>query len=117
MALHPVTVGQGVTIVNKGDLANEMYLICRGEVEVPDDAGNVIKTLADGEFFGEIGLLMSIPRTATVKTKILCNLFILHRSDFTRILNEHPKFADVITRVARERYEVIVTREELLTMN
>lgn len=116
MALHPLAVGLGVTIVNKGELANEMYLICRGEVEVLDYVGNVINTLADGEFFGEIGLLMSIPRTATVKTKTLCDLFVLHRSDFTRILNEHPKFADVIIRVARERYKVIVTREELLAM-
>ena len=115
MALHPVAVGPGVTIVKKGDMADEMYLICRGEVEVLDDAGNVISTLQDGEFFGEIGLLMSIPRTATVKTKTLCDLFVLHRNDFVRILSEHPPFADVIARVARERYEVILTLEDLLS--
>jgi glucose-6-phosphate 1-dehydrogenase len=116
MALHPTAVGPGVTIVRKGDLANEMYLICRGKVEVIDDAGNVISTLKDGEFFGEIGLLMSIPRTATVRTKTLCDLFVLHRSDFIHILNDHPQFAETITKVARERYEVVVTREDLLTL-
>lgn len=117
MALHPVAVGPGVTVVKEGDLVDEMYLICRGECEVLDVAGNIISTLKDGEFFGEIGLLMSIPRTATVKTKTLCDLFVLHRNDFVRILNEHPQFADVITRLAQERYEVIVTREELLTLS
>ena len=115
MALQPMAVGPGIAIVRKGDLADEMYLICRGKVEVIDDAGNVISTLEDGEFFGEIGLLMSIPRTATVKTKTLCDLFVLHRSDFLHILNDHPKFAETITEVARERYEVVITREDLLT--
>ena len=116
MALHPTAVGPGVTIVRKGDLADEMYLICRGKVEVIDDAGNVISTLEDGEFFGEIGLLMSIPRTATVRTKTLCDLFVLHRSDFIHILNDHPQFAETITKVAKERYEVVITREDLLTL-
>ena len=106
----------GVAIVKKGDLADEMYLICRGKVEVIDDAGNVISTLEDGEFFGEIGLLMSIPRTATVRTKTLCDIFVLHRSDFVHILNDHPQFAETITKVARKRYEVVVTREDLLTL-
>jgi len=115
MALHPKAVGPGTTIVRKGDLADEMYLICRGKVEVIDDEGHVIKTLEDGEFFGEIGLLMSIPRTATVKTKTLCDLFVLHRRDFLHILNDHPQFAETITKVARERYEVVIMREDLLT--
>ena len=34
-----------------------MYLISRGEVEVMDDAGNVVATLGEGNFFGEISLL------------------------------------------------------------
>ena len=69
MAIHPRAVAAGVEIVKKGELADEMYLICRGKVEITDDMGTVISTLGDGEFFGEIGLLMSIPRTATIKTK------------------------------------------------
>lgn len=116
MALHPIAVDAGETIVRKGDPADEMYLICRGKVEVLDDEENVINTREDGEFFGEVGLLMSIPRTATVRSKTICDLFVLHRNDFSRILNDHPQFADVIARVARERYEVTVTGEDLLTM-
>ena len=115
MALHPMATGPGITIVRKGDAADEMYLICRGEVEVIDAAGKVISTLKDGDFFGEIGLIMSIPRTATVRTKTLCDLFVLHRSDFVHILNDHPQFAETITKVARERYKVVISREDLLS--
>jgi glucose-6-phosphate 1-dehydrogenase len=116
MSLHPTAVGPGVTIVRKGDEADEMYLICRGEVEVIDDTGNIISTLKDGDFFGEIGLLLSIPRTATVRTKTLCDFFVLHRSDFVHILNDHPQFAETIMKVAKERYKVVVTSEDLLTL-
>jgi CRP-like cAMP-binding protein len=59
---------------------------------------------------------MSIPRTATVKTKTLCDLFVLHRSDFLHILKDHPQFAETLTKVARERYEVVVRRDDLLTL-
>jgi CRP-like cAMP-binding protein len=72
MAIHPRVVAAGVEIVKKGESADEMYLICRGKVEIIDDTGTVISTLGDGEFFGEIGLLMSIPRTATVSKRKPC---------------------------------------------
>ena len=116
MAIHPRAVAAGVEIVKKGEFADEMHLICRGKVEIIDDTGTVISTLGDGEFFGEIGLLMSIPRMATVKTKTLCDLFVLQRSNFVHILKDHPQFAENITKVARERHEVLVWSDELLTL-
>jgi CRP-like cAMP-binding protein len=84
-------------------------------VEVIDGSGTVISTLKDGDFFGEIGLLMSVPRTATVRAKTLCDMFILHRSDFVHILRDHPQFAETLTRVARERYKLVLTRGNLIT--
>ena len=60
-----------------------MYLICRGEVEVVDDKGEVLATLREGDCFGEVALLLSEPRTATVRAKTLCDLFVLGRAEFT----------------------------------
>jgi glucose-6-phosphate 1-dehydrogenase len=117
MALRPAAFGPGQVIVRQGDPAREMYLICRGQVEVLDGAGRTIGTLKDGDFFGEIGLLLSTPRTATVRARTLCDLFVLSKSDFTRILRDYPHFADGVTRVARERYNATVTAEELLRPN
>lgn len=69
MALRPITVAAGEIIINRGGLGKEMYLICHGEIEVVDGIGNVVETLRDGDFFGEIGLLISTARTATVRAK------------------------------------------------
>ncbi len=93
----------------------ELYLIARGEVEVLDDVGNVIKVLKDGDIFGEMGLLMSTPRTANVRARTSCDLFVLDKADFSRILRDSPQFAQAVQQVARERYNVNVQTNALIT--
>lgn len=41
-----------------------------------------------GEFFGEIGLLSDIPRTATVTAVTDCTLHVLSRTDFLEALTQ-----------------------------
>ena len=43
-----------------------------------------------------------------------CDLFVLDKRDFVRALEDHPQFAESILEMARKRYEVIVTREQIL---
>ena len=114
MALHADTAEAGEFIIEKGDIAKEMYLLCRGEVEVLDDKGKVLKTLKDGDFFGEVGILMSMPRTATIRAKTLCDLFVLQKSDFGRILKDHPQFAENIKQIAKERYDLAISSDDLM---
>ena len=114
MALRPTSVDAGETIIREGEMADEMYVILRGQVDVKDRTGKVVKTLKDGDCFGEIGLIMATPRTATVVAKTQCDLFVLKRADFSRILRDHHQFAETMTRVAKERYDVTVSSAELL---
>ena len=113
-ALHPVTTERDETVISQGDIANEMYFICRGNLEVIDDSNKVVHTLSDGDFFGEIGILMSTPRTATVKAKTRCDLFMLSKTDFSRILQDHPQFAQSMMEIAKQRYDVAVSADELM---
>ncbi|HXG58390.1 MAG TPA: glucose-6-phosphate dehydrogenase [Thermoanaerobaculia bacterium] len=106
MALHASTVEAGETIIQIGDPAQEMYLISRGQVDVINKGGTTIRTLKDGDFFGEIGLLMTTQRTATVRARTQCDLFVLRKDDFLRILRDHPRFAEATIAAARERYNV-----------
>jgi glucose-6-phosphate 1-dehydrogenase len=114
MALHPLSVAAGETIIEAGDLAREMYLIMRGEVVVEGLAGKKHGTLRERDFFGEIALLMSAQRTATVKAKTHCDLFVLEKKELARILKDHPQFAASLIEVAKERYDVILSDEELM---
>src|SRR5262249_57693506 len=61
----------GAVIVRQGEPARCFYIVTRGEVEVvnhhPSGHDIVLGRLGPGEYFGEVGLLQSRPRTATVR--------------------------------------------------
>jgi glucose-6-phosphate 1-dehydrogenase len=106
MALRSKMVEDGEMVIRKGEIGREMYLLARGEVEVLDDAGKVIKVLKTGDFFGEVALLMSTPRVANVRARTSCDLFVLDKTDFNRILRDHPQFAQGVMEVAKKRYSL-----------
>ena len=114
MALKPVVFQAGEQIIRKGDMGRELYLVSRGEVEVVDSSGNVTATLGEGNFFGEIGLLLSAPRTANVRARSRCDLFVLEKTDFARVLRDRPQFLKALTEIAMERYNVTVSAEKML---
>jgi glucose-6-phosphate 1-dehydrogenase len=116
MALKAGSAAPGDVIVREGDTGKEMYLLCRGEVEVLHEGGRVMNTLKDGDFFGETGLLVCCPRTATVRAKSHCDLFVLEQSSFFRILRDYPQFAQYMTKVASERYELALSAQELMAV-
>ena len=115
LALRPEQLAAGEVVIKKGDVGREMFLLVRGTVEVLDDAGHVIKVLSDGDVFGEVGLLTSMPRIATVRAKSAADVFVLAKADFARILRDNPSFAESIKRVAAERYRLVLETEALLT--
>jgi predicted MFS family arabinose efflux permease len=63
--LVPVTAASGTVVVREGDPADRFFVIVSGRVEVTQ-AGSHLRHEGPGEYFGEIGLLRDVPRTATV---------------------------------------------------
>jgi glucose-6-phosphate 1-dehydrogenase len=111
MALRPKVAAPGEAIITKGETGREMYYIVRGEVEVDSPGQKIV--LRDGDVVGEIALILSQPRTATVRAKTICDLFVLDKADFARILRDNPQFAERVTEIARKRFNIIVEIEHL----
>jgi CRP-like cAMP-binding protein len=65
-----VAFAPGAVIVREGDPADALYVITGGRVAVTavgeHDREEVVRAMGPGTYFGEIGLLEAIPRTATV---------------------------------------------------
>jgi voltage-gated potassium channel len=102
--LEPVVFTPGDHIVRAGELGFEMFFISKGSVEVTSaDERIVYATLTDGQFFGEIALLLSMPRTATIKAKEYCDLYRLNKETFERVINRYPEFAESIQELAEKR--------------
>ncbi len=54
----------GATIFRQGDTADRFYVVESGSVEIDVD-GEAVGVFGSGMYFGEIGLLRDVPRTAT----------------------------------------------------
>ena len=79
--LEAVTFSAGQVVVREGDPSDRFYVIAEGEVEV-SHGDLVVRRETAGDFFGEIGLLRNVPRTATVTAVTDVKLWSLERSDF-----------------------------------
>jgi glucose-6-phosphate 1-dehydrogenase len=107
MMLKPVVYSAGDDIVRKGDPGHEMYFICRGQVEVFDGGGKLLGTLGEGDYFGEMSLLHSEPRIATVRAAATCDLFVLEQADFNRVLKDYPHLARSLQEAAQARAQIV----------
>ncbi|XP_074659485.1 potassium/sodium hyperpolarization-activated cyclic nucleotide-gated channel 4-like [Tubulanus polymorphus] len=97
----------GDTIITAGATGRCMYFIEHGKVEVILPNGKVVNRLGDGYYFGEISLLMDERRVASVVAVENCDVFVLTRSAFNEILDEHPYMQEIMETVATERLEAI----------
>lgn len=91
----------GEKIVKVGGPPDAMYFVAAGEVVVHIRTMTV--TLKEGDFFGEMGLLSSQPRTADVVANGYCHLLALSRKDFNQLLASRPEARAKIEAVAKQR--------------
>jgi ATP-binding cassette subfamily B protein len=101
-------VPEGRTLIQAGDPGDRFFIIVRGSVAVliPDPAGGPprqVATLADGDHFGEVALLLDVPRTATVRTLTPCIFLALDRAHFKRLIQRAPKVHEALLRSYRTR--------------
>ena len=80
----------GAIVFNQGDEGNYFYIVRTGKVKClqVDAEGNQkeVASLKEGSYFGEIALLTSKPRQATVKADGAVSVLALDRATFTRVL-------------------------------
>jgi uncharacterized membrane protein len=104
--LDIVRYSVGEIVFSTGDPGDSMYVIRRGEVEVffKDDTGEriVLETARAGDFFGELSLLDSGPRTASVIVTRDLEALHVDRDDLDHLLKLQPGSAlELLTAMGR----------------
>lgn len=80
------------TIFTEGQRGDELFIVLSGHVRIArGDA--VLTELGPGEHFGEMALLRSMPRSATVTALDACELIALRRTDFFEVIRKEPELA------------------------
>jgi len=82
-------------IITQGDISNSLHVIISGRVKVflGNENGKevILNTLGPGECFGEMALLDSAPRSASVITTEASKLAIISKTDFETFLQDYPQ--------------------------
>jgi CRP-like cAMP-binding protein len=82
-----VNVAPGEAIVEQGEEGDAFFAISSGQVDVRQD-GRSLRTMGPGAHFGEIALLLDVPRTATVRAVTAVRAFRLGREGFDSLIRD-----------------------------
>lgn len=91
--LHEDDYDPQETIFSTGNVANRIYFIVEGKVEVFDGRGKLLTELEGNEFFGDESLFNEQPRGYTTKAAKKSLFYTLSRSHLLAILSECPTVA------------------------
>ena len=108
-----LTYGEGQVLVRQGDPGDGAYIIIEGRASVLIDTegGRVeVFKLARGDIFGEIAILIDVPRTATVQATETVTALRVSKETFFRLLGDFPQIAVEIMRELARRLETANAR-------
>ena len=105
--MRVLTFAPGDVVIHEGDKAEDFYVIAKGEALVVqrDNSGveRVISTLKEDQYFGEIGLLTSDRRNATIRAKTSLEVIAVSQDAFRMMVESSKQTADDIAKVASSR--------------
>jgi PPM family protein phosphatase len=82
----------GDVVIREGDKGDELFIVLEGSVRVTR-GDQVLTRLGAGEHFGEMALIRSVPRSATIIAEGPAELIAVRRADFFEILRKEHEIA------------------------
>jgi CRP/FNR family transcriptional regulator, cyclic AMP receptor protein len=101
------SVPSGLVLFREGEPGKEMYILLQGTAEI-SVGGDVVETATPGALLGEMALVDSSARSATVITRSDCKFVAVDGKQFDLLVRESPEFA---------RHVMTVMANRLRTMN
>lgn len=93
--LHERRYEAGEVVFREGQTGAGMYIVKSGAVEIvlrlADGSEHGVVTLREGQFFGELALLESTPRTATAVVRTTAVLLGIFQPDLEQLIDRNAK--------------------------
>ncbi len=98
-----ITFEKGEVLTKQGDPGKEAFIILSGKATVKR-SGKKVATISTGSVVGDLSLLDHGPRTATVTCETECQVLVISRGNFLRVIDKvpaltHKLFAALATRI------------------
>jgi len=97
-------VFSGEIIFEEDMLGKDMYFIDNGIVQIYSKHSNaVVKSIADGCYFGDVACLLHARRTATTQARTHVHLSVVKKPDLLGVLSDYPNLELYMLDIARNR--------------
>jgi len=97
---------EGKSLTTEGAAGREFFVIVEGTAEVTRGRRK-LRTLSDGDFFGEISLITRLPRTATVTTASPVRALVVTDRSFRSLLEHQPGIQSKVLSALGERLDAV----------
>jgi len=97
-----IDLPEGKALTKEGERGREFFVLLEGSADVSQE-GRRIRTLGEGDFFGEIALVTKLPRTATVTTTSPVRALVITDRDFSALLKRSPQIGQGVLEALGER--------------
>lgn len=96
--LHYRSYLAGEVVFDAGEEGQALYIVLTGKVAIclPDQHAKPLAELGEKEFFGELGMLDDMARTAQVRALAPSEIAVLYRDDFEQLMQAHGVIASRI---------------------
>ncbi len=99
---NPVTLAPGDVLFKAGEVGSEMFVLVDGTVDILV-GGKVVETAHAGALLGEMAMIESAPRSASVVAAAPCRLARIDQRRFHFLVQQNPFFATHVMKVLVER--------------
>jgi CRP/FNR family cyclic AMP-dependent transcriptional regulator len=114
------TYPKNAIVISEGESGDALYIIASGKVRISlsDEAGKEVclGTESTGQYFGELALLDTEPRSASVVTEINSVFVVISRNDFNQWLNEYPKAGLMIMKELVHKIRALTESVKILAL-
>jgi CRP-like cAMP-binding protein len=111
---------KGSIILLEEETGAALFVIITGKVKIVrmDDDGRevILSILGESDFFGEMAILDGLTRSASVVATSKSELFMIHRRDFLKLLNDYPMVAIALLRELTGRLRKADTQIKSLSL-
>jgi CRP-like cAMP-binding protein len=101
-ARNLINLQSGLVLFSEGEPGQSMYVLMQGSAAICV-GGQVIEVAMPGALLGEMALVNSSVRSATVITRSDCRVISINRSQFDALVRESPEFARHVMTVMADR--------------
>ncbi len=111
----------GEVILLEGDFSQELYILVSGQVRIVKDCGKAqertLAVLGPGDFFGEMAIFESAPRSATAVAEEEAELLVLSPDKFKQTIYQKPDmafeiFRELSARLRRREEQALSMRQQ-----